>query len=348
MAMPVLSLSDGMIILEGAFGRATKILEGYPHAGCVYNLCTPKIGFENAQAIYARYDEVMKECIMLSKSGSLLKPLEFLPALLMLPLRSQVNNRYSNDFQSSVRALVNQQRDGEKVDCDLVKTILDFFVEAKSVGATCYDDFEKAILADAAAYYSQMASYGLSNCSYIHYVSQACMSMNRENERTSRFLDPSTRRKLLQVITLPELNCWIVYLGCDLVKTILDFFVEAKSVGATCYDDFEKAILADAAAYYSQMASYGLSNCSYIHYVSQACMSMNRENERTSRFLDPSTRRKLLQVARIELLDRVSGLILEKQRAENNITVNHHQEVPITHELENYLSELMARVDITP
>ncbi|GAB2218722.1 hypothetical protein Droror1_Dr00001951 [Drosera rotundifolia] len=300
-AMAALSLSDGMIILEGAFGRATKILEGYPHAGfsvteymtfyeCVYNLCTPKIGFENAQAIYARYDEVMKECIILSvlpllegkRDVALLTTLvQILPCYKLMAARMYkifhyidryytpnrkllplsrvslrcfhylVNNRYSNDFQSAVRALVNQQRNGEKV-------------------------------------------------------------------------------------------------ACDLVKTILDFFVEAKTVGATCYDDFEKAILADAAAYYSQMASYGLSNCSYIHYVSQACMSMNQENERTSRFLDPSTRRKLLQVARIELLDRVSGLILEKRQAENNITGNHHQEVAITHELENYLSELMTRVDITP
>ena len=61
----------------------------------------------------------------------------------------------------SMASQINQDRSGEQVDRSLLKNVVEYFLAARSVGGTCYHNFRMALLADAAAYYSQIASNGL-------------------------------------------------------------------------------------------------------------------------------------------------------------------------------------------
>ncbi|GAB2277482.1 hypothetical protein Dimus_012189 [Dionaea muscipula] len=257
----------------------------YSLSRCVYLLCIQKGSQVNARAIYARYEEAMKDCIVLS----VLPLLEGKQDVAMLATLMQILSSYKLMASRLYKVFVYVDR---------------YFTPharvppLSSASVRCFHD---------------IVSKKFSN----EFQAAAIALINRERNG-----DKVDR---------------------DLLKAAVELFVEAKSVGATCYDDFEKAVLADAAAYYFQMASYGLQNYSYADYITKACMSIHVENEMACHFLDPSMRLKLLQVARTLLLDRVSVNLREKQLAENNVMTNQNQELPIAPELENCLSALMMR-----
>lgn len=54
---------------------------------------------------------------------------------------------------------IDKEREGEQIDRALLKNVLDIFVEIGMGSMDCYvADFEDAMLADSAAYYSRKAS----------------------------------------------------------------------------------------------------------------------------------------------------------------------------------------------
>lgn len=245
-----LTTDQGMLILDEAFARTRKIMEGYPGVKftpeeyqrfyeCVYLLCVQKTSSENARILYERYKNGLEESInslvlpsLEDKNGAaLLTELMlkwsnyqvmarwlsrffdyldrfYIPRVGTFGLSQQaikcfdglVNARLKPKFIAAAILLINQDRNGEKVDRSLLKNVVEYFDVARSVGGTCYYDFQMALFADSSAYYSQIASNGLlyDTCDGYMYKVEWCLT--QENERTSYYLDQSTKRNLLEVL----------------------------------------------------------------------------------------------------------------------------------------------------
>ncbi|KMT13729.1 hypothetical protein BVRB_4g081090 [Beta vulgaris subsp. vulgaris] len=245
-----LSLEDGLMILDEAFLRTRKIMEGYPNVKftaeeyqrfyeCVYLLCVQRVSSENSRVLYERYKNGLEECVnslvipslenkndaallielltkwssyqvmcrWLSRFFSYLDRF-FIPrtgafGLLELATRcfhNMVDARCSNQLIAAALSLINQDRNGEKIDRNMLKNVVEYFGVSKAVGETLYDDFERALLSTCAASYSQIASHGLLHDSCAEYAYKVQWCLNQEDERACQFLDPSLREKLLQVV----------------------------------------------------------------------------------------------------------------------------------------------------
>ncbi|XP_021742514.1 cullin-1-like [Chenopodium quinoa] len=245
-----LSLGDGMMILDEAFSRTRKIMEGYSNVKfsaeeyqkfyeCVYLLCVQRTSFDNSRMLYERYQNGLEECIYSlvlpsledKNDAALLTELVvkwsnyqliarwlsrffcyldrfYIPrvgafGLLELAIRcfhNLVNSRCNSKLVPAAIALINQDRNGEKIDSNILKNVVEYFDIVRTVGGTCYDEFEKALLADSVAHYSQVASHGLLNDSWGDYTYKVQWCLNQESERSSQFLNPTLRDKLLQVV----------------------------------------------------------------------------------------------------------------------------------------------------
>lgn len=251
-----LTISQGMLILDEAFSKTRKIMQGYPgvkftaeeyqrYYECVYLLCVQRTSSENARILYERYKNGLEECInslilpaledktgaalltelMLKWSGYqvfarwLSRFFEYLDRfyvprvegfrLLDLAVKcfdDLVNARLNTKFVTAAISLINQDRSGEQVDRSLLKNVVEYFHAARSVGGTCYHNFRMALLADAAAYYSQIASNGLLYDSCDDYMRKAEWCLTQENEKTSHYLDQYTQASLLEVVRSHSLD----------------------------------------------------------------------------------------------------------------------------------------------
>ncbi|XP_059648517.1 cullin-1-like isoform X2 [Cornus florida] len=113
--------------------------------------------------------------------------------------RDLVCNEFYQRFQNAAVSLIGQDRDGKLIDRDLLKNTMTFFMEIGGCGNTSYyDNFEKVMLADSAAYYSQLASNLLICNSSADYVMKVEWCLNQEEERASQYLCQTTVERLLQ------------------------------------------------------------------------------------------------------------------------------------------------------
>ncbi|KAL2940921.1 Cullin-1 [Bienertia sinuspersici] len=210
---------------------------------CVYQLCAQRTSFENSSILYERYKYGLEECIhslvlpsledkndaslllteLLAKWSSYQKMVKWLSrflcyldryyiprvgalGLLELAFRcfhNLVNAKFNAKLIPAAMSLINQDRDGEKIDRNLLKNVVDYFYTVKSlieVECTCYDDFEKALFTYSSAYYSQVASHGLLHYSYADYMHKVEWCLKQECERASHFFNLPLRQKLMQVV----------------------------------------------------------------------------------------------------------------------------------------------------
>lgn len=66
---------------------------------------------------------------------------------------------------------INQEREGQQIDCVLVKNVLDIFVEISDYKeVNYYEDFERIMLTEISGYYSRLASEWLLHDSSAEYV----------------------------------------------------------------------------------------------------------------------------------------------------------------------------------
>ncbi|KAL5783714.1 hypothetical protein ACOSP7_008743 [Xanthoceras sorbifolium] len=104
-------------------------------------------------------------------------------------------------FQAAVLSLINQEREGLQIDCDLLKNVLHIFVEIDKYGNTkYYEDFEQVMLVNTSAYYSQLASEWLLCDLTADYIQKVFWCLSQENRRASHYLHPGTAEKLQQVV----------------------------------------------------------------------------------------------------------------------------------------------------
>ncbi|KAG8472790.1 hypothetical protein CXB51_034727 [Gossypium anomalum] len=97
--------------------------------------------------------------------------------------------------------LINQEREGQQIDCVLLKNVLDIFVEISDYkGVNYYEDFERIMLTEISGYYSQLASEWLLHDSSAEYVQKVFWCLNREKQRARQYLHPDTEVKIVQVV----------------------------------------------------------------------------------------------------------------------------------------------------
>ncbi|XP_058224830.1 cullin-1-like isoform X2 [Rhododendron vialii] len=126
----------------------------------------------------------------------------------------------------------------------------------------------------------------------------------------------------------------------SLLKCISTFFIEMGIGKDTyCYDDYERAILADTSSYYSRLASEWLALYSCVDYIKEAEWCLKKEIQRVSEYLKQSTVEKLMQVLQWQLMGQTASKLIEKQKAEN-------QDLPAYQELLSRYSS-MSLVDGT-
>ncbi|XP_074312253.1 cullin-1-like [Silene latifolia] len=245
-----LALEDGMLMLDEAFTKTRKIMEGHSDVKftpeeyqrfyeCVYILCVQRTSSENSKILYDRYIYGLQESITslvlpaledkndalllselvaqwnnynlmarwLSRFFSYLDRF-FIPRVGGPGLLEQavecfhklVNTRFSSRFITAFTSTINQDRSGDTCNRNLLKNVMEYFVQVRgSEGKQCYEDLQEALLSNAAAYYSHIASNGLQYDSCADYMYKAQWCLNQEEERANHILDSSSKEKLLQV-----------------------------------------------------------------------------------------------------------------------------------------------------
>ncbi|KAL7080942.1 hypothetical protein ACP275_14G009800 [Erythranthe tilingii] len=119
----------------------------------------------------------------------------------LLTFRDLVYDRIKGKVRDAVISLINREREGEQIDRVLLKNVLDFFVEIGMGKMDYYEnDFEEAMINDAAAYYSRKASIWVLDSSCYNYMLKAHECFRQEKDRASCYLHPSTETKLLEKV----------------------------------------------------------------------------------------------------------------------------------------------------
>eukprot|EP00253_Pinus_taeda_P026395 PITA_26395 len=143
----VIELEQGWTHMRKGIAKLKNILEGIPEQPftsdeysnlytTIYNMCTQKVPFDYSQQLYERYKEAF---------------VEYINSLVYQELKTTVRD--------AVISLIDREREGEQIDCALLKNVLGIFVEIGMGNMDCYDnDFESAMLEDTAAYYSRKAA----------------------------------------------------------------------------------------------------------------------------------------------------------------------------------------------
>ncbi|TXG65418.1 hypothetical protein EZV62_006693 [Acer yangbiense] len=112
-----------------------------------------------------------------------------------------VFKKFYCQFQAAALSLINQEREGLQIDCDLLKNVVHTFVELDEYGQTkYYEDFERAMLVDTSALYTRLASEWLLHDSAPDYIQKVYRCLSQEKRRASHYLHPRTAEMLLQIV----------------------------------------------------------------------------------------------------------------------------------------------------
>ncbi|XP_049412004.1 cullin-1-like [Solanum stenotomum] len=204
----------------------------------IYNMCTQKAPHDYSEQLYDKYKEAVEDYIItivlpsLNKKHDefLLKELEKrwashklmvkwllkffryldkffikraeVPALNEVGLscfRDLVYHDVKGRVTDAVIALIDQEREGEKIDRVLLKNVIDLYIDMGKGRMDYYvNDFEEAMLRDSACHYSRKASTWIVEDSCPEYMLKAEECLQKERDRVSHYLHSSTETKLLE------------------------------------------------------------------------------------------------------------------------------------------------------
>nr|GEW53910.1 cullin-1-like [Tanacetum cinerariifolium] len=114
--------------------------------------------------------------------------------------RDLVYQEVKGKVRDAVISLIKQEREGQQIDRDLLKDVLDIFVGIGGEGHMEYyeNDFEASMLKDTASYYSRKASNWFFEDSCPDYEQKEDDCLKREKERVKHYLHSSSEPKLLK------------------------------------------------------------------------------------------------------------------------------------------------------
>ncbi|XP_059436145.1 cullin-1-like [Corylus avellana] len=206
----------------------------------IYKMCTQKTPHDYSQQLYDKYLEAFEEYITSTVLPSLkekhdefmLRELvrrwanhkvmvrwlsRFFPnldryfiATRALPTVNEVGLACFHDLvypevkanaRDSVITLINKEREAEQIDTELLKNVIDIFVEIGMGDKKLYEeDFEAQMHQDSVAYYSRKASSWFSNYSCPEYMLKVEECLKSERDRVSHYLLTSTEQKLVEKV----------------------------------------------------------------------------------------------------------------------------------------------------
>merc|ERR1719408_952898 len=105
------------------------------------------------------------------------------------------------DTRNALLRVINLERQGEHIDQDLVKGIIDMFIDLGLGQLNVYtSEFEEAFLSGSSDYFVRQASGWLSEDSFPEYLRKAEVALNAEEARVNNYLHRSTQPKLKHVV----------------------------------------------------------------------------------------------------------------------------------------------------
>jgi cullin 1 len=109
------------------------------------------------------------------------------------------------DTRNALLRVINLERQGEHIDQDLVKGIIDMFIDLglgnPNPNPAVYNtEFEEAFLPATSDYFVRQASGWLSEDSFPEYLRKAEVALNAEEQRVTNYLHRSTQPKLKHVV----------------------------------------------------------------------------------------------------------------------------------------------------
>ncbi|KAL3505753.1 hypothetical protein ACH5RR_031135 [Cinchona calisaya] len=111
-----------------------------------------------------------------------------------------VYGEMNDQIRDAVISMIHREREGGEIDQDLVKNVIDIYVEMAEDSMKYYEkDFEKAMLEDTARYYSQKASSWIETDSYQNYMLKVEESLKQEKARVNSYLRYRSIYKLTEV-----------------------------------------------------------------------------------------------------------------------------------------------------
>eukprot|EP00747_Dinoflagellata_sp_TGD_P103439 gnl/TRDRNA2_/TRDRNA2_168962_c0_seq1.p1 gnl/TRDRNA2_/TRDRNA2_168962_c0~~gnl/TRDRNA2_/TRDRNA2_168962_c0_seq1.p1 ORF type:complete len:753 (-),score=178.87 gnl/TRDRNA2_/TRDRNA2_168962_c0_seq1:182-2440(-) len=105
------------------------------------------------------------------------------------------------DTRTALLKVINLERQGEYIDHDLVKGIIEMFIDLGIGNLNVYTtEFEEAFLPASSDYFVRQASGWLSEDSFPEYLRKAEAVLDAENNRVNQYLHRSTQPKLKHVV----------------------------------------------------------------------------------------------------------------------------------------------------
>jgi len=118
-----------------------------------------------------------------------------------LIFQSQVFDAFKIDTRKALLRVINQERMGEHIDTDLVKGVIEMFIDLGLGNLDLYTtEFEEAFLPDTSDYYVRQASGWLMEDSFPEYLRKAEAALQAEEQRVTNYLHRSTQSKLRHVV----------------------------------------------------------------------------------------------------------------------------------------------------
>ncbi|KAJ9181945.1 hypothetical protein P3X46_005988 [Hevea brasiliensis] len=137
-------------------------------------------------------------------------PIRQLPSLQensFIAFYNLVYGEINGQVRNTVISMINQERNGELIDQELVKSIVTIYVEMGIESMKYYEqDFEESLLKESAVFYSENASKWMQNEPYEDYMFMVEKCLKREKEIVSSYLQATTQKKILQVCRLLKMN----------------------------------------------------------------------------------------------------------------------------------------------
>lgn len=105
------------------------------------------------------------------------------------------------DTRNALLRVINLERQGEHIDQDLVKGIIEMFIDLGLGSPNVYNtEFEESFLPASSDYFVRQASGWLSEDSFPEYLRKAEGALNAEEQRVTNYLHRSTLPKLKHVV----------------------------------------------------------------------------------------------------------------------------------------------------
>mmetsp|Transcript_33412 Transcript_33412/g.85157 ORF Transcript_33412/g.85157 Transcript_33412/m.85157 type:complete len:754 (+) Transcript_33412:108-2369(+) len=206
----------------------------------VYNMCTQRTPNNWSEQLYRRYGEAMSEYVQRQVLPALkeksdtplmkellhrwsnhkiyvkwmdrfftyldryyvkLQSVEPLHNRGYLIFQSLVFDVCKRDTRNALLRVINQERQGEHIDTDLVKGVIEMFIDLGLSSLNVYNtEFEESFLPDTSEYFIRQASGWLMEDSFPEYMRKAEAALNAEETRVTNYLHRSTQPKLKHVV----------------------------------------------------------------------------------------------------------------------------------------------------